>query len=322
MVLNGKMSTWKSVKSGVPQGSVLGPVLFILFINDIDDVTGASTCLWKFADDTKVVRTVKDEADQSEFQADIDALKKWSDDWLMQFNASKCKVVHIGKHNPGYFYTMGGHAPAGCVLEESTGEKDLGVLESSTLKPSEQCAAASKKANQVLGQMANSLTYRDKNTWLKLYRQYVRPHLEYCVQAWCPWTESDIEVLEQVQQRAIRMTSGLTATNYEDRLKEVGMMTLRQRRYRGDMIEVWKVVSGKSADCDKLFTLVQNYSQRETRGSVSLNLAPIKTKLDIRKNFFTSRVISPWNKLPISLKLADTIESFKLQFDKYHGWAP
>ena len=114
-------------------------------------------------------------------QNNIDALVTWSDDWQMLFNADKCKVVHIGKHNPGFSYTMGGFAPAGRVLGYSEVEKDLGVLVSQSLKPSEQCAAAARKANQVLGQMARSLSYRDRNTWLKLYRMYVHPHLEYSV---------------------------------------------------------------------------------------------------------------------------------------------
>ena len=321
VVLNGKMSGWMPVKSGVPQGSVLGPILFILFINDIDDVVSVSTYIWKFADDTKAVHKVVDESDQEDLQSDINSLMGWSEDWLMLFNASKCKVVHIGKQNPGFNYTMGGHAPAGCVLEESRTEKDLGVLVSAGLKPSEQCAAAAKKANQVLGQMARSLSYRDKHTWLKLYRQYVRPHLEYCVQAWCPWTDSDIELLEKVQERAIRMTSGLKAVAYEDRLKEVNMMTLKDRRKRGDLIEVWKVINNKSADCSKLFTLTRDYSQRNTRASANLSLTSVKAKLDIRKYFFSARVVTPWNNLPLPIKLSDSVDTFKRLYDQHFGFS-
>ena len=319
VVLNGNASGWKSVRSGVPQGSVLGPILFVIFINDIDDSCSDATFLSKFADDTKAVHIIKGEADRANLQMDIDNLVSWSDEWQMLFNADKCKVVHIGKNNPGFSYTMGGFAPAGSVLGHSVVEKDLGVLVSSTLKPSEQCAAAAKKANQVLGQMARSLTYRDKHTWLKLYRQYVRPHLEYCIQAWCPWNDTDIDALEQVQRRAIGMTSGFRATSYEDRLQEVGMMTLKERRKRGDMIEVWKIVNDKSADCNKLFTMTRDHSQRDTRASTGLNITPPKTKLEIRRQFFSSRVVNPWNSLPLCVKLADSVDTFKLRYDEHIG---
>ena len=101
-----------------------------------------------------------------------------------------------------------------------------------SLKPSAQCAKAASKANQVLGQMARSLTYRDKYTWVKLYKQYVRYHLEYAVQSWSPWTEADIDLLESVQKRAIRMVSGLNSNVYEEQLKEVNLTTLYNRRQR------------------------------------------------------------------------------------------
>ena len=133
---------------------------------------------------------------------------------------------------------MGGHAPAGTVLENISEEKDLGVIIHQSLTPTNQCAKAVKKANQVLGQMSRAFTYRDRYVWVRLYKQYVRPHLEYAIQAWCPWTDTDIEAIENVQRRAIRMVSGLSSTTYEDRLGEVGLTSLADRRVRGDMIEL------------------------------------------------------------------------------------
>ena len=110
VVLNGCASEWLPVLSGVPQGSVLGPLLFLVFINDIDgalDLT--SSVIFKFADDSKVLRKVEDEEDQRRLQEEINNLCKWSEDWQMLFNAEKCKVLHFGKNNPGYSYTMGGY---------------------------------------------------------------------------------------------------------------------------------------------------------------------------------------------------------------------
>ena len=320
VVLNGQCSDWDSVLSGVPQDSVLGPVLFIIFINDIDDATSPSSSLWKFADDTKSVQIIANEEDQELMQADINSLNNWADTWQMLFNADKCKVMHIGKNNPGFSYTMGGHAPAGTVLEVTTCEKDLGILVHSSLKPSAQCAAAAKKANSVLGQMSRSLTYRDKDTWLKLYRMYIRPHLENCAQAWSPWTEADIDLIESVQRRAIRMTSDMKGNTYEERLTEAKMFTLQQRRLRGDMIEVWKLLHGhEKVDVSAILTPIENYSQRSgMRSSNQLMLAPApRARLEIKRNFFSHRVVMPWNSLPFSVKNSDSIDAFKRSYDAY-----
>ena len=226
--------------------------------------------LSKFADDTKLFRCVNSLSDNADLQCDINALFNWSEEWQMQFNKDKCKVIHLGKKNGLYSYTMGGHAPAGSVLERSEEEKDLGVLVHESLKPSSQCAKAAKKANQVLGQMSRAFSYRDKVTFIRLYKQYVRPHLEYAIQAWCPWTDSDIDLLESVQKRVIKMVSGLKSITYEDRLAEVGLTSLVDRRRRGDMIEVWKILHGKeNVEKSKRFTLAADAAQRPTRQSSS-----------------------------------------------------
>ena len=316
VVLNGKYSDWTAVISGVPQGSVLGPALFILYINDIDGATIVSTVISKFADDTKLIRKVNAEEDSIILQSEINSLHEWSLEWQMIFNSSKCKVMHFGRKNPQVCYTMNGYAPGGTVLETVNEEKDLGVIIHTSLKPSKQCANAVKKANMVLGQMSKAFTYRDKYTWIRLYKQYVRPHLEFAIQAWSPWTEEDIALLESVQKRAVKMTSGLNAEDYEGKLKEIHLTTLQERRRRGDMIEVWKIVHGiENINVNQFFTLVDDYSSRETRLSGLLMLAQPKAKLDIRKNFFTHRVIDPWNKLPYHIKNSSSINNFKKKYD-------
>ena len=318
VVLNGTYSSWAPVTSGVPQGSVLGPTLFIIFINDIDCVVdGISSRLSKFADDSKLYRCVNDCSDRDSLQTDINALFTWSEDWQMCFNKDKCKVIHFGKKNEMFNYTMGGYAPAGCVLARSEEEKDLGVLIHESLKPSSQCAKAAKKANQVLGQMARAFTYRDKSTWVKLYIQYVRPHLEYAIQAWCPWTDADIEILENVQRRAVRMISGLQSSTYENRLAEIGLMSLVTRRQRGDMIEVWKLLHGKeNVDKSHWFTLASEVAMRPTRqSSAPLAIKPPHWKGEIRRNFFSNRVVEHWNHLPQTLQNSSDINSFKNHYD-------
>ena len=293
---------------------------FPFSINDIDCVVDLlASKLSKFADDTKLFRCINNLADRDGLQRDINALFQWSEDWQMMFNKDKCKVIHFGRKNEHFNYTMGGYAPAGAVLERSVEEKDLGVLVHESLKPATQCAKVIKKANQVLGQMARSFTYRDRYTWIRLYKQYVRPHLEYAVQAWCPWTDGDIDAIEAVQKRAVKMVSGLSSSSYEGRLAELGLTTLAQRRHRGDMIEVWKILHGKE-DIDKshLFTMAADAAQRPTRQSSSpYSIKPPQWNGDVRKNFFSNRVVQPWNDLPISIQSSSSINVFKANFDSY-----
>ena len=144
MPFNGNMSSWKCVSSGVPQGSVLGPLLFLIFINDIDD--GINSEILKFADDTKLYRKVNNTDDSVLLQSDLDKLVDWSQRWQMSFNVSKCKVLHLGQSNHNLHYSMNG-----VTLVSVEDEKDLGVNISNSLKPSKQCAMAAAEANQILG---------------------------------------------------------------------------------------------------------------------------------------------------------------------------
>ena len=190
VVVDGEVSSWKSVLSGVPQGSVLGPILFLVYINDLEE--GVTGNILKFADDTKLFTKTKEIGDKQNVQDDIDKLVKWSEKWQMLFNFGKCKCLHIGPGNTSMNYEMGG-----TILSTTVKEKDLGVTMDANMKVSEQCTiAASKandsrianitasKANQVLGMIRRNITYKDKSLIVPLYKAIVRPHLEYCIQAW------------------------------------------------------------------------------------------------------------------------------------------
>ncbi|CAM5144514.1 unnamed protein product [Natator depressus] len=237
VLLKGELSGWREVTSGVPQGSVLGPILFNLFITDLGTKSGS--VLIKFADDTKLGGIANLEKDRDILQEDLDDLVNWSNSNKMKFNSEKCKVMHLGINNKNFSYKLGTHQLE--VMEE---EKDLGVLVDHRMTMSRQCDMAVKKANAVLGCIRRGISSRDKEVLVPLQKALVRPHVEYCVQFWSPMFKKDEFKLEQVQRRATRMIRGMENLSYERRLKELGLFSLTKRRLRGDMIALYKYIRG------------------------------------------------------------------------------
>ncbi len=174
----------------------------------------------------------------------------------------------------------------------------------SDLKPSENCAKAARTANTVLGQIVRSFHYRDRRTFVGLYKLYVRPHLEFASAAWSPWTRADIDTLEKVQKRAIGMISGMGDRDYNERLKELKMDTLEERRRETDMVETFKIMKGLSVDPAIWFAPAgQPGNERVTRLTTDpLNVRIPAARLDLRKNFFSVRVCDGWNALPTVVK--------------------
>jgi hypothetical protein len=313
VVLNGKESSWEEVLSGVPQGSVLGPLLFTIFINDLDIATSDVELLLKFADDTKISRVINSDMDRAGLQAALDRLMDWSDRWGMKFNVSKCKVMHMGRNNAKNDYVM-----AGSVLEKTREEKDLGVLVQDTLKPASQCAKAAKTALTVLGQITRAFRYRDKKVFIQLYKQYVRPHLDFATQAWSPWQQADKELLEKVQRKAVGMVSGLHSQEYSARLKELKLTTLEERRHQADMLHMYKMCSNASdSDWRAWFNPPTEAAARTRRNADPLSVRPNNGRLEIRRNFFTVRACNPWNRIPGEIRRARTAAAFKRAYAKY-----
>ena len=316
VVLNGEASSWGDICSGVVQGSCLGPTLFILFINDIDGAVDIlNSVMSKFADDTKWGRVVENENDRKEFQEGLNRLMQWAKDWQMEFNVDKCHIMHIGANNMELTYTMGDQE-----LQPSDFEKDIGVMVQRNLRPSLQCAKAAKKANSVLAQISHTVSYRDKVTFLQLFRTYVRPHLDYCAAAWSPWTLGDREVLEKVQRRAIGMVTNFRGRTYEEKLAEAGMTTLEERRRRGDLLQAYKVIRGvDDVDPSLWFDMVQPragaMTTREVSGAHNVKREERQINTEIRKNFWSQRIIDPWNNLPDEVKQAESLNVFQNGID-------
>ena len=179
VVLGDTESAWTSVTSGVAQGSVLGPIFFILYINDLPERISNDCKL--YADDSKVIAIMRDILSASLLQSDIDALRDWSKDWLLRLNASKCKVMHFGGSAEGHAEYMIDDLKTNTrkTLEKSDCERDLGIYIASDLRWRTHIERAASKANKVLGMLKKTFTSRDADLWKLLYVSLVRPNLEY-----------------------------------------------------------------------------------------------------------------------------------------------
>ena len=314
VVLNGKQSDWCAVPCSVPQGSVLGPILFIIYINDIDGcIEDIIALLLKFADDTKVIKRISTVADNLALQDVINNLMAWAKKWQMSFNVGKCKILHLGNNNPQFVYNM-----EGVTLNVTSNQKDLGVFVDQSAKPSLQVSKAAQKANQVLGRLLRSFKCREKTTMVQLYKTFVRPHLEYAIQAWCPYTIKDIDTLEKVQKRFVRQITSLSGT-YEEKLLKIGLTSLRDRRTRGDCIETFKMLRGfTKVDKSTWLTFLSREVGPQTRlSSDPLSLETKPARLDLRKHFFSVRIPTIWNALPLTIRQSTSVNQFKALYDKF-----
>ena len=280
VVVNGSRSGWADVYSGVPQGSILGPVLFILYVNDLPKKVRCG--IQMFADDTKLWTTVQKVDDQAKLQNDLDSLEDWSKTWLLKFNSSKCKVMHVG-HSVQTEYCMSNNGKEYTVTETDK-ERDLGVHITKDLKWSTQCSKAASKAMQALGLIKRNFSQLDKHSFLVMYNTYVRPHLEYCAQAWNPYLKKDITCLEKVQRRATKLVKEVKHLKYEDRLRALQLFSLKYRRLRGTLIETYKILTGKlKIESDQFFKL----SSSSLRGTQSEALQAVCIKM-LSQRVFTA----------------------------------
>ena len=301
--VRGSFSDPIHVGCGVPQGSVLGPRLFLVFVNDLAKIISSPFLL--FADDIKIWREINSESDHLQLQKDLDTVHSWSTANRMPLNSNKCKVLSLRQKVNTLTYKLGED-----TLERVSQERDLGILIQEDLGCSLQSLKAFKTGCQNVGLLRRAFGSFDISFFHQLLNAYVRPHVEYAIQVWHPWLKRDITALEYPQRKATKNVRGLHNLSYEQRLMATGTYSGQYRRLRGDLIHVYQILRQPNHPCKDLLSL----SHTQLRGH-QFKLLNQHSRLDCRKHFFTLRVCQPWNNLPETVVNSNTLELFKQRLD-------
>ena len=322
--VNNTKSSEIPVKSGIPQGSVLGPVLFIIYINDLPGSVTSSIKL--FADDAKIYQELDDSTHQNQIQRDLSALEAWSDKWLLKFHPEKCKRMFISRNRPDSRtvpLSLTKTDPDGnklkVKLQTVVEEKDLGVTFDNQLKFDKHIQNTTKKANRTMGIIRRTFVNLNKENFLPLYKALIRSTVEYGQASWSPYLQKDIKKIEAVQRHATKAINNFKNVPYPERLRRLNLPTLKFRRLRGDMIETYKMMTNQY---DEDVKLNLERSNRISRGhNLKLYKGP-SPNTDLRKNFFSVRIINIWNSLPQEVVSAPSINSFKNRLDNHWKHQP
>ena len=314
VLVDGTKSPEEAVLSGVPQGTVLGPLMFLLYINDMPSQVQRDTRCRLFADDSLLYRVIDSTLDQVQLQQDLKNLEKWALDWGMVFNPSKCHVMHIngGRTHRPYLYQL-----CGVLLKSVTQERYLGVILTQSLSWSTHISQVSVKANQNLGFIKRNLKGSPQELKRLAYITLVRSGMEYASPVWDPSTSKDQDALERVQRRAARwITSSYDRTTSVTKLlRQLNLEPLDKRRRIHRLTFLYKVLNEHVAVPPDKLDIKQN--GRPVRGSVTNQRLVIpRCSTNELKNSFVPRTIVQWNALPDSTTSAASVNAFRSQLYK------
>ena len=306
VVVDGATSEPAPVISGVPQGSVLGPILFLVFINDLPLQVTSKTRL--FADDCIIYREVKDEQDCVTLQGDLDRLAKWEKRWGMQFHPEKCNIlrIHRKRHPSIYNYQLKGHK-----LNSETTTKYLGINISQNLSWNTHVdKISSKKGNSMLGFLRRNLRVNNEQAKTTVYKSLVRPSMEYCSTVWSPSTKQHKRKLEMVQRRAARYVTNRyhNTSSVSSMIEKLGWESLESRRVKARLTLMYKI-SYDLVDIPASQYLIP--AESRTRAAHSRKYRQLTTLTSAYKDSFFPQTISTWNRLPASVAESPDLASFK-----------
>ena len=317
VMANGSTSEWAAVASGVPQGSILGPLLFLIYTNDIG-VSVTSQCR-TFADDCAVYREANTIDDVRTLQNDLNEISRWSDAWQLQLNLSKCKVLQISNRRVSQTLSSAYYLK-GVSLEWVDSFTYLGVVINKKLKWGDHIATKVAKANSILGLLKRSMYGCSEVAKKKAFVSLVRPHVEYCAAVWNPHLKKDIDAVEKIQRRGSRWIccrwskqNHCWSRTYEDACTHLDWLPLTTRRSIMCCCQVYKVIN--NLDCIHFDSYYRFNPSRSTR-SHSLSLFCTSARINVfRYSFFVNSTFR-WNSLHYNIVSASSMHSFKYNLYK------
>jgi hypothetical protein len=311
VIVDGVMSTIINVISGVPQGTVLGPLLFLIYIDDIFSVVKHSK-IKVFADDSKLHKDISSHIDRILLQKDLLSVVNWADANNMELNEEKFQLLQHGKLSD---WKQPYVLPSGQILHGSDHVKDLGVYVDPDLNWRTHIAMKSAKAKNMASWVLRTFITRDVATMMLLYKSYVRSHLEYCCPLWSPHMQCDIIQLEAVQRSFTAKIQGLGKLNYWDRLRRLSMYSLQRRRERYTIILVWKIYNNLVPNSVGI-----NFRETSRHGTTCirpLGSSKYSSINNLRFHSFASRASALYNVVPPSIKSLPSLTTFKPALDAF-----
>ena len=304
------------VLSGVPQGSILGPLLFIIYVNDLPKSVSQDTTMAIFADDTKCYRPIKNSEDNKTLQSDLDNITIWCHEWKMDLNQTKCGALHLTRSREP---TITQYTVLDSPVNRSNSQRDLGMSITSDLKWNKQVRDISLKANKMLGFVKRTThVICNQSVRKALYLTMVRSQLAYGSQVWAPQTVGNIQTIERVQRRATKFILSLpyrTDISYKDRLQILNIIPLCYWHEYLDMVYVFKSLKN---DSDSNISV--KVSTRETRSAsngILLNVGKCRT-VNYQNSYYI-RAAKVWNTLPVDIRdTTKSVPSFKTLLRKHY----
>jgi len=307
VVVEGSISSPVDVDSGVPQGTCLGPILFLTFINDIS--YGVQSSVRLFADDCLLYRPIRNMEDHLVLQRDLILMHYWAQTWGMKFNPSKCYIVSISKQDPKFhlFYKL-----CGVVLEHHKDNPYLGALISHDLSFSNHINTITAKANSMLGFLRRNLKYCPESLKNTAYISLVRSKLEYACCIWDPYLKKDVDKIEKTQRKGARFVKREYGqqVSVEGLLRDLKWEPLQSRRKHTRIIMFYKIINGvvRGVEHDDILQLNTNRTRSGTSG---LDFQHIRTKLTQTSNSYYPRTVRDWNSVPHNIRASPTLDTFK-----------
>lgn len=303
--INNVLSNFLPVFSGVPQGSVLGPLLFLIFINDLPLVLPRSISCFIFADDLKIFSSINSVADVINLQCAISLIHDWSNKWNLPISVMKTFVLHLGKNNPCYSYSLNN-----VILQKSNSCRDLGINISHDLKFSKHINEIVKNAYFKTWQIYYIFQSKNAKLLTQAFVTYVRPILEFSSIVWSPYLLKDIKLIEKVQKRFTKKICSKNLTYFE-RLKFLNLKSLEERRLQIDLIETFKFLH-------QIHSIsLENCFEKRTNLYKPNDLYIDFSRTEIRKYWFANRVCKIWNNLPNEIKSAKNLSTFKNKLNSF-----